>query len=410
MVNVSRSDAEVFGEIHLTGSKSESNRWLILQALYGDHLTIHNLSNAHDTQVLKDALKSKENQIDVGHAGTAMRFLTSYLASQQGKEVVLTGSSRMQERPIGSLVDALQSLGADITYLKAEGFPPLLIKGKSLMGEHVSVQADLSSQYISSLLLIASSLPNGLSIYFKGALTSRPYVEMTVAQLESLGIRAEWIDNGIKVYPQQEIKSQEVFVESDWSAASYWYSIATLSEKCDLKLKILQKESLQGDAVLKDIYAKYFGIETNTVDKGIQLSKIEDFNFSEFIELDLNNCPDIAQTIIVTCAGLGIKARLTGLHTLKVKETDRLVALKNELQKIGVETSIDNDSIEILSFSSFSAIPVIETYQDHRMAMSFAPLALKFPIQINEEEVVAKSYPNFWKDLETLGFIVITQG
>ncbi|MXV37130.1 3-phosphoshikimate 1-carboxyvinyltransferase [Flavobacteriaceae bacterium Ap0902] len=409
MINVSSPASEIFGDIYLAGSKSESNRWLILQALYGDHLNIHNLSNSKDTEVLKKALHSKENEIDVNHAGTAMRFLISYFATQSDKEVVLTGSNRMQERPIGPLVEALKSIGADISYMKHEGYPPLRIKGKALSGDKVSIQSNISSQYISSLLLVASSLPNGLSIHFKGELTSKPYVEMTVAQLESLGIKIMWLNHGIKVSSQPEIRRQEVFVESDWSSASYWYSMATLSEKCDLTLKVFKKESLQGDAILQQIYSKHFGIETRFVDKGLKLSKKAAFKFPRFIEIDLNNAPDIAQTIIVTCAGLGIKAKLLGLHTLKVKETDRLVALKNELEKIGVKTRIDEDSIEILSFNSFKSIPVIETYQDHRMAMSFAPLALKFPIQIKDEEVVVKSYPNFWKDLQTLGFIVTSR-
>lgn len=404
MIEISNSNQPIVGDLNITGSKSESNRWLILQAIFNGLLSIQNLSNSKDTQVLQQALSSNDSKINIGHAGTAMRFLTAYFAIQPGREVLLTGSDRMQERPIKPLVDALLSMGAAISYVKNEGYPPLLIKGKEITQDFVNIQADVSSQYITALMLIAPSLPNGLTIYFKGELTSKPYVEMTKSQLEILGISVDWVQNGIQIQPYSIEKEMEVFVESDWSSASYWYSMVALNPNSKMNLGIFKANSLQGDARLAQIYEHYFGVQTIFSQDTIQLTNHPHFSQPDYIKLDLNHAPDIAQTIIVTCAGLGVKAKLTGLKTLKVKETDRLLALQNELKKIGVLTTIDDESIEIVAFNAFDAIPVIETYQDHRMAMSFAPLAQKYPIQIKEEQVVAKSYPSFWEDLDKLGF------
>lgn len=409
MIELFHKTKQLHGQINISGSKSESNRWLILQQLFPEIPEIQNLGNAKDTQVLKgilsnDQLSAVNAQLNVGHAGTAMRFLTAYFATKNGVDVILTGSERMQQRPISPLVDALCSLGCDIQYQKQEGYPPLIIKGKQIEKAEISIQANVSSQYITALMLIAPKLPKGLTIHFSTKLTSRPYVEMTKAQLESIGINVEWLKNGIKVYPNKKVSQGKVMVESDWSSVSYWYSMLALSKGGNLKLSSFKKHSLQGDSALVEIFKNHFGLETVFKENQLILSKSINYIQPNLIELDLNKTPDIAQTIAVTCSGLKIKAKLTGLHTLKVKETDRLVALQNELKKVGTQTKITEDSLEILSFSDMTETPQFKTYDDHRMAMSFAPLALQYPIKIEDENVVVKSYPNFWQDLEKVGF------
>jgi 3-phosphoshikimate 1-carboxyvinyltransferase len=334
-----------------------------------------------------------------------MRFLTAYFAIQEGKEVVLTGSSRMEERPIKFLVDALNQLGAEITFEKQEGFPPIRIKGKKLTKNKVSLPATVSSQYISALLLIAPKLENGLELTLEGEITSIPYIKMTLALLNEIGVKTFFNENVIKVNQLQFIPSSGVMglVESDWSSASYWYSIIALSEiRTQITLSSFKKESLQGDSVLVDIYQN-FGVTTVfNNDNSITLSKIKNPN-QDTINLQLNNAPDIAQTIAVTCFGLGIACDLSGLHTLKIKETDRLEALKTELSKLGATISVTNDSLHLTTNSTIHSEVTIATYQDHRMAMAFAPLALKVPITIQNAEVVSKSYPTFWDDLKTIG-------
>ena len=394
--------------IKITGSKSETNRLLLLQALY-PNLTLKNTSNSDDSEVMQKALNSPftihhSPFVDVHHAGTAMRFLTAFFAIQEEKEVVLTGSSRMKERPIKILVKALNELGAEITYEENEGFPPIKIKGKKLTQNKVSLPANVSSQYISALLLIASKLENGLELTLEGEITSIPYIKMTLALLNEIGVKTSFENNLIAVKSSEvEINSKLITVESDWSSASYWYSIVAFSEiGFQVTLSSYKKNSLQGDSTLVEIY-KDFGVETTfNTDNSITISKTKNCQLS-IVNYQLNNSPDIAQTIAVTSFGLGIACDLTGLHTLKIKETDRLEALKIELTKLGAEISVTNDSLYLKSSSGIKENISISSYQDHRMAMAFAPLALRVPITIEEAEVVSKSYPDFWKDLELVG-------
>ncbi|MBN4070383.1 3-phosphoshikimate 1-carboxyvinyltransferase [Olleya sp. AH-315-F22] len=391
-------------KITITGSKSESNRLLLLQALYPE-IKIENLSNSDDSQLMQSALQSSEKIIDIHHAGTAMRFLTAFFSIQEEREIILTGSNRMKERPIQILVEALQQLGADIAYERSQGFPPLKIKGKTLTKSKVTLNANVSSQYISALLLIAPKLKNGLELTLKGKITSMPYIEMTLSLLNEIGVETSFSNNIIKVKPKpQNLKSQNIIVESDWSSASYYYSIVALSDNgSQVELSYYKKNSLQGDSVLAKIY-KTFGVETKFENNAIILQKPSIVNRQSSIELDLSNSPDLAQTITVTCFGLGIECFLTGLHTLKIKETDRLLALKTEIEKLGGNIKITEDTLQLSVSKTIKEDIEIATYNDHRMAMSFAPLALKTPLIINDAEVVSKSYPNFWNDLKTLGF------
>ena len=411
MIQLSHSTAKIKGKINISGSKSESNRWLILQKLFPEITEIKNISNSEDTKLLAEGLHNCQPStnnflLNIGHAGTAMRFLTAYFATTDYSKVILTGSKRMQERPIYPLVNALRDLGCVINYVEKEGFPPLQIFGKSITKDEVNIPANVSSQYITALMLIAAKLPKGLKINFTTELTSQPYIEMTKNQLQSIGIMVNWLENGIQIYPKKCVDKQSVTVESDWSSASYWYSMAVLSRCTEMELNFFKKDSWQGDAELVNIYEKFFGVKTIFQSDSIILSKIDGFVFPDCIELDLNKTPDIAQTIAVTCAALKIKTKLTGLHTLKIKETDRLAALQTELEKLGATVQISNDDLELISFSEITSMPTIATYQDHRMAMSFAPLALKFPLQIEDDKVVKKSYPNFWQDLEKVGFTI----
>ncbi len=395
-------------QLKLTGSKSETNRLLLLQALY-PQIIIENASNSDDSEVMIKALHSPftihhSQLINVHHAGTAMRFLTAYFAIIPDCDVILTGSSRMQERPIKILVDALNQLGAEITYEESGGFPPLKIKGKKITKSKVSLPANVSSQYISALLLIAPKLEKGLELTLEGEITSIPYINMTLGLLNEIGVETSFIENRIIVKPQFTIYNSQFIIESDWSSASYWYSIIALSEiNTQITLSSYKKESLQGDSVLVSIYEN-FGVTTlfNT-DNSITISKTQNPKL-ETINLHLNNAPDIAQTIAVTCLGLGIACNLSGLHTLKIKETDRLEALKNELTKLGAEISVTNDSLQLAETQIINPNVSIATYNDHRMAMAFAPLALKTSIIIENSEVVSKSYPTFWDDLKEIGF------
>ena len=395
-------------KVIITGSKSETNRLLLLQALY-PNLTLDNISNSDDSEVMQKALQelsvqAESRTVDVHHAGTAMRFLTAFFAIQEGEEVVLTGSSRMKERPIKILVEALQQLGVEISYVENEGFPPIQIKGKKLTQNKVSLPANVSSQYISALLLIAPKLENGLELILEGEITSVPYIKMTLALLNEIGVKTSFENNKITVCYAELVEASKLTVESDWSSVSYWYSIVALSEiGTQITLSSYKKNSLQGDAALAEIYQD-FGVETVfNKNNTITISKIN-FKNQKSLIYNLQSSPDIAQTIAVTCFGLGIGCDLYGLHTLKIKETDRLEALKTELTKLGANISVTNESLHLKPSTSISENVSIKTYQDHRMAMAFAPLALRVPIIIEEAEVVSKSYPDFWNDLKSVGF------
>jgi len=389
-------------ELQITGSKSESNRSLLLQALY-DNVTIDNISNSDDAEVMAKGLKIEKGIVDIHHAGTAMRFLTSYFASQEGKEVTLTGSQRMTERPIKVLVEALRDLGASIAYEQNEGYPPIRITGKKITNNKVSLPATISSQYISSLLLIAPNLENGLELELVGKITSVPYIKMTLALLAEIGVESSFEGNSIKVKPKAAVNTTNLVVESDWSSASYFYSIVALCDiGTEITLSAYKKNSLQGDSVLSKIY-EHFGVETIFEENHITLRKIAESK-SETLEIDLSNAPDIAQTIAVTCFGLDIPCHLIGLHTLKIKETDRLEALYTELSKLGANISVTDKSLTLAISETKNKEVAIDTYNDHRMAMAFAPLAIKVPIVINDAGVVSKSFPDYWRDLKKLKF------
>ena len=404
-LSLAHASKEIQGKLTITGSKSETNRLLLLQALYPE-LAIENKSNSDDSVAMEHALVSKENLKDIHHAGTAMRFLTAYFATKNESSIVLTGSQRMQERPIALLVDALRSLGADINYTKEEGYPPLEIIGKDLAGGKVSLPANISSQYISALLLIAPRLKQGLELELEDEITSLPYIKMTLALLKRVGITSTFEGEIIRIPNQEDISNPAQTVESDWSSASYWFSAIALCDKGEVELLNYREDSLQGDAVLRDIYAQ-LGVESKFNGSKLLLRKKENFVLPTSLELDLVEAPDIAQTIAVSCYGLGVACHLSGLHTLKIKETDRLVALENELSKLGASITIDEKSLRLAGTQSFQANQAIDTYHDHRMAMAFAPLALKVPLSINDAGVVSKSYPSFWEDMKTTGYQVI---
>ncbi len=394
-LKISKINKTVNGNIQITGSKSETNRLLILQQFY-PNLTIENISNSDDSELMQKALKSNSAEINIGHAGTAMRFLTAYFSVKEGAEIVLTGSPRMKDRPVKILVEALTSLGANIHYLEKEGFPPLKISGKKLTKDFVEIEGNVSSQYISALLLIAPTLQNGLKLKFKGEVTSVPYIKMTLQLLAELGIDSIWEGNLITIQPKPTIEPTTVTVESDWSSASYFYSLCALSPNSEITLSSYKKNSLQGDSALAVIYEN-LGVSTEFNENAIIIKNKQTLNLKP-LTLNLINAPDIAQTIAVTCFGLGIECYLTGLHTLKIKETDRLVALKTELEKLGGEVQITNETLHLKPSANINENISITTYDDHRMAMAFAPLALKVAIEIEDAGVVSKSYPTFWED------------
>lgn len=402
-IKLLKSQIKTVSSITITGSKSESNRLLLLQALYPE-IKIENLSNSDDSVVMSKALSSNSNTVvDIHHAGTAMRFLTAFFATQEGKEVTLTGSQRMKERPIQILVEALNQLGADVSYLENSGCPPLLIKGKALTQNKISLKANVSSQYISALLLIAPKLEQGLELTLNGEITSIPYINMTLNLLNQIGVETSFKNNVITVNPLKEVSGDKtIVVESDWSSASYFYSIVALSPiGTQVELSSYKQDSLQGDSVLAELY-QAFGVKT--VFKGLSIVLEKTSQHQPDIAFNLVKSPDIAQTIAVTALGLGVKCDLEGLHTLKIKETDRLVALKNEIEKLGGDIEVTNETLHLKPFDGNFKLATIQTYNDHRMAMAFAPLALKTELKIEDAMVVSKSYPTFWDDLKSIGF------
>jgi 3-phosphoshikimate 1-carboxyvinyltransferase len=411
-LSISRQPNPLVGHLRLAGSKSISNRVLIIRALCGNSFAVDGLANATDTRTLAELLATDARTLDAGAAGTTFRFMTAFLAAQ-GRDRILTGSERMKQRPVGPLVEALRHMGADIQYLEKEGYPPLHFTSAAnfgLSGE-VTVNADTSSQYITALLLLAPILPNGLQLQLEGTIVSRPYIEMTLKLMQYFGVGHEWEGSRIVVGPQQ-YQPRPFVVEADWSAASYYYSMAALSEYVDLQLDGLFAESMQGDAVLSVMYEK-FGVKTEYTASGIRLTKRAAATTVGLFEQDFLECPDLAQTVAVTCASLGIQGLFSGLETLRIKETDRIGALRQELQKFGTtfaalpaRFSKRQDRQYYLLEGQAQSVGEIQvsTYDDHRMAMAFAPMAIQRSIVIQDPGVVTKSYPDFWKDLARLGF------
>jgi 3-phosphoshikimate 1-carboxyvinyltransferase len=386
--------------IALPSSKSESNRVLLIDALYhqqtGKKLDLHNLSTARDTVTMQRLLASKDLELNVIDAGTTMRFLTAFCAVTN-REAILTGTERMCERPIGILVEALRTLGSEIDYTRIDGFPPLHINKFSQKTNKVLIRGDVSSQYISALLMIAPLLPQGLTLELLGEIQSQPYIEMTIDLMQHFGIEAVWRHHQIHVYPQT-YQEASYSVESDWSAASYWYSMAALADEAEILLLGLKEKSLQGDKAIVDI-AKYFGVESEFTDKGVILKKTIAEEIPNNI-IDFSDCPDLAQTIAVIAAAQGKELTMKGLQSLRIKETDRISAIQHELHKFGIEAFVQHDTdLYIRPQTLHKPNKSIATYKDHRMAMAFAPLALHFDIEIQEPEVVAKSYPHFWEDM-----------
>lgn len=394
----------IYTSIKLPASKSISNRALILKALSNSPFPIENLSDCDDTKVMLEVFNSKTNTFDIGAAGTSMRFLTAYLSKIPG-EWIITGSERMQQRPINTLVEALNTLGAHIEYLKNQGFPPLKIRGSALDGGDIFLSGGISSQFISALLMIAPTMEKGLTLHLEGDVISIPYIKLTLRMMEKFGVKCDWVDNVIKIFPN-DYKPIPYLVESDWSAASYWYSIAALSSDAKIELKGLFKESGQGDSKVAELFQD-LGVETEFKEDGVILTKTDRIAkklFHNFI-----NEPDLAQTFVVVCCMMGVPFLFTGLQTLKIKETDRIEALKAEMKKLGYVITDSQNSI--LEWDGERCepeqTPVIATYEDHRMAMAFAPAALKLEnLTIAEPMVVTKSYPYFWEDLSKAGFSV----
>lgn len=401
-ITLSSYSKQISGQIHLSSSKSESNRALIINALSGNKLTLHNLSDARDTQTMQKLLFTTEKVWDVLDAGTTMRFCTAFLAIR-GEQHIITGTDRMKNRPIGLLVNALKKIGADISYLEKEGYPPLKIsKILEQKADEIEIPGNISSQYISALLMIGPVLPNGLKIHLTGEIFSRPYIEMTLELMRKFGIESAWQKNTIELF-HQNYQEGEYTIESDWSGASYWYSLVSMSEKAEITLSGLRKNSLQGDHSISDIMNE-LGVTTDYTEEGVVLTK-KDIN-SDLLKLDFKKCPDLAQTVMVSAAANGVQLEMTGLESLKIKETDRITAMQNELRKIGAELKEEGQTWRLIPGSIPEEIPEIETYEDHRMAMAFAPACLLRKVIIKDPDVVKKSYPGFWEDLKSIGVLI----
>ena len=389
-------------QVHIPGSKSESNRALIISALEGNNGTIHNLATARDTRTMQSLLNDHGKIQDVLDAGTTMRFLTAYYAVSN-EHKVLTGTERMQERPIKILVESLRELGCSINYTKEDGYPPIETVGfKEQLTDKLQIPGNVSSQYISALLMIAPILPSGLTVELTGAIGSRPYIQMTLEILSAFGIKYNWSGNTIKIN-HQPLKKASFTVEADWSGASYWYAFATLGIHGGILLKGLKDDSFQGDRDIANIMSD-LGIKTTFTEEGAYLQKIES---ASRVSIDFIDCPDLVQTVAVICAAKNIRGLFTGLESLKIKETDRIIALQNELKKI-------NCSFRESEPGTYSIIPSdlpdrveIDTYEDHRMAMAFAPLSMKLDVTIHDPGVVEKSYPEYWAEVRKAGIEII---
>ncbi len=402
-VEITPSDLSPDSSIKISGSKSESNRVLVLNSIF-KNIKIINLSDSDDSVVLKNALENLNKNIDIHHAGTAMRFLTAYLSTLDGGKFILTGSKRMKERPIGILVDALKNLGFNINYLKKKGYPPLEINGTKSEKSTIKLKSDISSQFISALILIGPTFKNGLIIELDGEIISKPYINLTLNVLKRIGIRYSFRKNIIKIDNVKDISPIEYLIESDWSSSSYFYSIVALDKKINIKLSNFFKESFQGDSFIEKIFIK-LGVKTEFLNQNeILLSPIDDYERPSSLSFNLIDNPDLAQTVAVTCLALKIQVKITGLQTLKIKETDRILALYNEMSKLGAKIIFDDASIEIIPPVNFNKNIEIFTYDDHRMALSFAPLGLITPLIINDPDVVTKSFPSYWNDLLQLNF------
>jgi 3-phosphoshikimate 1-carboxyvinyltransferase len=410
-IEIRSTSNDIDTKITLTGSKSITNRALLIRALSNTDFDISNISESDDSIAMDKILNQAEGPFDAGHAGTTYRFLTAYFAFRKGTQI-LTGSERMKQRPIKALVDALNSLGANITYEINEGYPPLIIHPPSEdIKRQVSVKADVSSQYLSALLMVGPTLPNGIELTLVGDLVSRPYLMMTLSIMQEFGVTHTWTENTITIEPQA-YQAKSYFVEADWSSASYLYSWASLSDSANIEVTGLFKNSLQGDSAIATI-AESFGVTTTDLGSNKMLiSKEKDASIKSFIEYDFIEQPDIAQTVFAMCAGRKVNGLFTGLQTLYIKETDRIKAFQNELGKIGVYLSKvpqkfkKNDDREFFMIEGeiqFNETPAFDTYHDHRMAMALAPLARIHPVIINESNVVSKSYPTYWADVVSMG-------
>jgi 3-phosphoshikimate 1-carboxyvinyltransferase len=404
MIELINAPKGLIGKVNLTASKSISNRVLIAKYVGGLEIEITNLSEAKDTVLLENILSEFQlkDTIFCENAGTTIRFLTSFLCIQKGNWK-LTGSQRMLKRPINDLVNSLNELGAKISYDGSVGFPPLVIQGNKLKKNNIAISGATSSQYISSLLLIAPYLEKGLNIEIIEPLLSKPYVLMTLKVMKEMGVESSWIGNMISV-KNQPYKSVSYTVENDWSGASFWYSFVALSEKGSIEIPYLNSDSSQGDSILSELYTA-FGVETTFNNKGIHIQRNLQ-KITKGFKYDLSHYPDLALPIAITCVGLGIDCQLTGLESLKYKECDRLHCLKNELEKFNINSKVNDNSIEINGNQELkSSSSIIETHKDHRIAMSIAPLIMKIHnITFDDKNVVNKSYPKFWEDMEKLNF------
>lgn len=399
---ISHTSKSINADLILPPSKSISNRALIIQALCQSKPKLLNLSKSSDTQSLVQALQTTSKTIDVGDAGTSMRFITAYLSQQEGS-YILTGSDRMKERPIGHLVEALNSIGADINYLEKDGFPPLAINGKALEGGKVDISTSVSSQFVSALLLIAPTLKKGLSLSLKGKLLSKPYIKMTLDIMRYFGIQSSWTNNSIQVEPQKYI-SKDLKVDSDWSALAFILQAMSIAKSAQVSISGLSKDSWQGDSYVLNLFEK-FGLEYEFKDEKLYLKKLnKDLNGD--YNVNLIDTPDLAQAYCCTLSALSKLAKIKGLNNLKLKESHRLKALHMELNKIGQHSRYSEDTIQLESSVLHTPTESFDSHNDHRMAMCLAPFALLFDIKIKNIEVVNKSYPSYWEDLKKMGFTI----